>query len=141
VDLLDVGRGERLVDHPDHRHHPAHRRLEAQLHLVLASRLVELLAVVREELLVGAHHVAPRAHGPQDVLARRLKPAHELHHQVAALEDLVEVALARGEHAGDLGPAPDLRLDGTRPLLEELVEGRPDRSVAEEADPKRRHAA
>ena len=56
------------------------------------------------------------------------------------LEDLVEVALAARQHAGDLGPQPGGGLDRVRPPFEQLVERPADRPAAEEPDPKARHA-
>ena len=89
---VDVRSGQCLVDHADARHDAADRRLEAQLDLARARGLVDLLAVLRQHLLVGRYDVLAGLNGPQDVLARRLDAADELHDQVAALEDVVEVA-------------------------------------------------
>ena len=63
----------------------------------------QLLAVLGEQLLVGGHDVAPGAHRAQHVVARRLDPADHLDDQVAAGEDLLEVAAGARQHAGDLG--------------------------------------
>ena len=71
---------------------PGDRGLEAQLHAVLARRRPQLLAVLAEQLLVRGHDVLAGAHRAQDVVARRLEAADELDDEVAAGEDLVEVA-------------------------------------------------
>ena len=99
VDALHVRGGERLLEHPDHRHDAGHRALEAQLHAVLARDRPQLLPVLGEQLLVGRHDVLARAHRPQHVLARRLDAADQLDHEVGALEDRLEVALGAGQHA------------------------------------------
>ena len=108
VHALDVGGGQRLGDHADGGHHAADRGLEAQLHPAPARHLEQLLAVARDQLLVGGHEVLAGLHRAQRVVQRRLGAAHELHDQVAALEDVVEVAAAGGQHAGDLGPEAHL---------------------------------
>ena len=54
VDALDRRRRERLLEHADDRHDAGDRGLEAQLHAVLARGLEQLLAVLGEQLLVGA---------------------------------------------------------------------------------------
>jgi len=134
MDALDVGGGERLRHHADRRHHARHGALEAQLHAAAAGRVEDLLAVLGEQLLVGGHHVAAGVERPQHVLARGVDPAHELHDQVASLEDVVVVAAAACEHTRDLGAAADLGLDCVRPLVEQLGEGTADRAVAQKAD-------
>ena len=80
--------------HADDRHDAGDRRLEAQLHAVLARARPQLLAVLAEQLLVGGHDVLAGAHRAQHVVARGLDAADHLDDQVAAGEDLVEVALA-----------------------------------------------
>ena len=82
--------------HADGGHHAGHGALEAQLHPVRAGGLEDLLAELREQLLVGGHHVPPGRQRAQHVLARRLGAAHQLDHQVAALEQVVEVARGCG---------------------------------------------
>ena len=64
-DLLDLGRGKALLDHPDHGNDARHRRLEADLDPGLARCAEELVAVLGDQLLVGG----------DDVLARRAAPA------------------------------------------------------------------
>ena len=144
VDALDVGRGERLRHHPDRRHHAGHGALEAELDPVLARGVEDLLAELREQLLVGRDHVAPGAERAQDVLARGLRAAHQLDHEVAALEQVGEVALAASEHAGHLRPAAGLGLDGVGPRLQQLVERGAHGAVSQQRDPERalrRHEA
>ena len=104
VDALDARGGERLLQHPDHRHDAGDRALEAQLHAVLARARPQLLAVLGEQLLVGRDDVLAGAHRPQHVLARRLDAADQLDDQVRAVEDLVEVAARAREHPAELGP-------------------------------------
>ena len=65
---------------------------EAQLDGMRASRLVDLLAVLGQDLLVGGDHVLTGLYRPQDVLASRLDTADQLDDQVAAREDVVELA-------------------------------------------------
>jgi len=134
VDALDVRRGERLLQHADHRHHAGHGALEAQLHAALARRRPQLLAVLGQQQLVGRHHVAPGAHRPQHVVARGVDAAHQLHDQVGALEDVVEVAARARQHPGDLGAQPGDRLDVGGPLRQQPRERGADGAVAEEAD-------
>ena len=89
-----------------------------------------------EQLLVGGDDVAARLERAAHVLARRLDAADQLDDQLGALEDLVEVARAARQHAADLGPAAGEALDLVGALLEQLVEGRADGAVAEQADPE-----
>ena len=125
-----------LGHHPDRRHDPRHRTLEAQLDPALARGVEHLLTVLGEQLLVGRDHVPACSQGPQHVLARRLDAAHQLDHQVAALEDVLVVAAAAREHAGDLGSQAHLGLDRVRALLDQLGEGSADGAVTEQADAK-----
>ena len=76
-----------------------------------AGGVEDLLAVLGEQLLVRGHDVAAGVERAQHVVARGVDAAHQLDDQVAALEDVVEVAAAAGQDAGDLGPAADLGLD------------------------------
>ena len=78
----------------------------------------------------------PAAHRAQHVVERGLGAADQLDDQVAALEEVVEVAAAAGEHARDLRAPADLLLDRVGPLLEQLVEGRADGAVTEQPDPE-----
>ncbi len=43
---LDPGAGQRLLQHPDHRHDACDRTLKAQLHARLARRREQLVAVL-----------------------------------------------------------------------------------------------
>ena len=85
---------ERLLQHADDRHDARDRALEAQLHVVLARRAPQLLAVARQQQLVGGHDVLAGAHRPQHVVARGVDAADQLDDQVAVGEDLLEVAAA-----------------------------------------------
>ena len=99
-----------------------------------------------EQLLVGGDD---RLAGPQrveHVVAGRVGAADQLDDQVGALEDLAEVALAAGEHAGELRPPPGRRLDRVGALGEQLGEGGADRAAPEQPDadgfePSLRHRA
>ena len=84
VQAVDVGAGQRLLQHADDGHHAGHRGLEAQLHAVLARRGPQLLAVLGEQLLVGGDDVLAGRHRAQDVVARRVQAAHELDDEVAS---------------------------------------------------------
>ena len=118
VDPLDVGGRQRLLQHADDRHDAGHGRLEAQLHAVLARARPQLLAVLGEQQLVRRDDVAAGAHGPQHVVARRLDPAHDLHDQVGAPEDVLELAARARQHAAHLGPQAGDARDGVRALLD-----------------------
>src|SRR5829696_7862112 len=48
--------------------------------------------------------VTAGAQSAQDVVARRIGAADELHHDVGPIEDPVEVAVGAAEHAHDLRP-------------------------------------
>jgi hypothetical protein len=136
VHALDVGGRERLRHDANCRDHARHGALEAHLHATAAGGVEDLLTVLREQLLVGGHHVTTRVERAQHVVARRLDAAHQLDDQIAALDDVVEVAAAAREHTGDLGPPANLGLDRVRPLLEKPGEGRPDGAVAQHPDSK-----
>ena len=111
VDAVDRGARQRLLEHADHRHHARDGALEAQLHVVLAGGVPQLLAVLGEQLLVGGDDMAARPHRPQQVVARRVDPADQLDDQVRAIEDVVERAPAARHHARQLGPKPRDLLD------------------------------
>ena len=117
---------------------PGHRRLEAQLHAVLARGLEQLLAVLGEQLLVGGHDVPAGAHRGQQVLARRLDAAHQLDDQLGLGEDLLEVSARAREHAADHRRAAVEALDLGCALGEQRGERRADRAVAEQPDAERR---
>ncbi len=106
VQPLDVLAGQRLLEHPDHRHDARHRGLEPQLDPVLARDAPQLLAVLGQQLLVRGDDVLARPQRPQHVVTRHVGAAHHLDDQVAAGEDLVEVAAAARQHPGDLGAQP-----------------------------------
>ena len=129
-----------LLDDADHRDRAGDRGLEAELDAGLAGRLEELVAALRDELLVRGHDRLAGAQRPQHVVARRLDAADQLDDQVGAGEDRLEVALAAAEDAADLGPDARGGLDRVGALGEELVEGAADGAVAEQADPRHRPA-
>ena len=132
--LLDVGAGERLAHHPDHRHDARNRGLVAKLAAARSRRGEELVAVLAEELLVGGHERLAGLERRERVLARRLDPADQLDDRVRAGQDLVEAPLRASEDPTDLRPAPGRGRDRLGPLVEQRREGRPDRPVTEQAD-------
>ena len=69
--FVDLGRGEALLDHPDHRDDAGDRRLEAELDPGVAGGVEQLVAVLGDELLVGGDHVAAGAERTKHVVARR----------------------------------------------------------------------
>ena len=115
---------------------PVIRVIHETLAAARASGLVDLLAVLREQRLVGGDDVLARMQRAQDVLACGLDAADQLDDQVAALDDVVEVAAAVGEHAHHLGAHAGGGLDRPRPLVDQIVQRRPDRAVAEQPDAK-----
>ena len=145
VDALDVRGRKRLLQHADHRHDAGHRALEAQLDLVLARARPQLLPVLGEQLLVGRDDVLARAHRPQHVVARRLDAADQLHDQVRALEDRLEVAAGARQHAAELGAQARGRGDRAGALLQQPLERRADGPVTQQSDAeglrRRGHAA
>jgi hypothetical protein len=84
--------------------------------------------------------VLARLERAQDVLTRGLGAAHHFDDQVTAAEDVVEVALAAGKNAAYLRPEARGCFDRRPARVEKFVECPADRSVAEEPDPKGRHA-
>ena len=94
----------------------------------------QLLAVLAEQLLVGGHDVLAGAHRPQHVVARGLDPADQLDDEVAAGEDLVEVAARARQDAADLRAQAGDRGDVVGALAEQRLERAADRAVAEQAD-------
>ena len=136
-DLRDLGRAEALLDHPDHRNRPGHRRLEPKLDACLTGRVEELVAVLRHELLVRRDHVLAGLERPQHVVARRVGAPDQLDDDVGPGQDLVEVPLGSAQDPADLGAAPgDLR-HRVGPLGHEVRERAPDRAPAQEADSRR----
>ena len=79
----------------------------------------------------------PGAQRVEHVVAGGLGAADQLDDQVGALEDLAEVALAAGQHAGDLRPPPGRRLDRVGALGEQLGEGTADRAASQQPDADR----
>ena len=134
VDALDRRCRERFLEHAHDRHGARDGRLEAQPHVVLARRLEQLLAVLGEQLLVGADDVPPGAHRPQQVVARRFDAADHLDEQVGVGEDLLEVAARAGEHSGDHRPAAVEALDLAGALVQQRGKRRADRPVPQQPD-------
>ena len=136
VHAIDLRAGQRLLEDPDDRDDTRHRALEAQLNAVDPGGLPQLLAVLRQQLLVRGHHVTARLHRPQQVRARGIDAAHQLDDQVRALQDLIERSRAAGHHSGQLGPQTGQSLDPLCVLWQQHGERRPDGAVAEQPDPK-----
>ena len=116
-------------------HDARDRRLEAEVHAALARQRPQLLAVAREQLLVGGDDVAP---GLERAAARSRSaastPPISSTIELRALEDLVEVAARARQHADDLGRATGQPLDLARALAEQPLERRADGAVPEQAD-------
>ena len=138
VHLLDVRAGERLPHHADHRDDARDGGLVAQLRRAGARRGEQLVAVLREQLLVGGHQGLARLQRAQRVLPRGLDAADQLDDRVGGLEDLVERSARARQHPRDLGPAAGGRGDRVGALGEQRVERRPHRAVTEQADAERR---
>ena len=110
-----------------------HRRLEAKLDAALARGLEQLVAELRDELLVGGHHVACPAAAPA---ARSRAPARcrrSARRRSPRPRGSVEVALGATQHAGDLGSPSGGGRDRVGALGEQLVERVPDRARARAA--------
>src|SRR5437588_389165 len=105
VDALDVSAGEGLLQDPDDGDHAGHGGLEAKLDVGLVRGLPQLVAALREQLLVGRDHVASRSHRAQYVVARRLDAPDQLDDQLRAFEDVLDRSPAAGQHTGQLGTA------------------------------------
>ena len=103
VDAVDARAGQRLLKDADHGHDAGDRPLEAQLHAALAGQRPELLAVMREQLLVGGDDVFAVLHRPDHIFARRLDPTDQLDDQIGALQDLLKRPAATREEAGESG--------------------------------------
>ena len=126
VDLEDLVAGEAFAEAADDRNAATHGRAEVDVHAVLLRRVEDLLAVFREELLVGGHHGLAGVERRQDERARDARAANRLHddahvrvrdhglrvrgehvrvHAHAAVRRDVEVrdALQRDVHAQALG--------------------------------------
>ena len=137
VQTLDMRAGQRLLQDPHNGDDAADRGLEAQLHAVLARDRPQLLAVLGQQLLVGGDDVLAGGHRAHHVLACRLQPAHQLHHQVGVVEDVVEVAFAAAQDAGDLGTQAGDVGDVVGALRDEVGERAADGAAAEQADAER----
>ena len=125
------------MDHPDHRHHPGHGRLEAELNAGLAGRVEQLVTELRDQLLVRSDHVPARPQRPQYVLPRRFGAADQLDDDLRGLEDGVEIALGAAQHTRDLGPPPGGGLDRVGALRKQPVECISDGAAAKEPDADR----
>ena len=139
VNPLDPRPGERLPQHPDHRHDAGDSRLEAERQAALTRQCPELVAVTREQLFVRGDNVAPGLQRAADVVERLIDAADQLDDQIGALEDLLEVAARTRQHTTDLRLAPGQLRDALATLGEQLLEGAADGAVAEQADPQRAH--
>ncbi len=156
-DPLDAVGGEALADRLDDRHAAAHRRLEGDHHALRWAAREDLVAVLREQRLVGGDHVLAVGDRRQDELAGARLAADQLDddvdvrmrdqlrgigHQLDALEAhrarLGEVARARGHRDHDLaaGAARDLLAVAAQHLDGAAAHG----AQAQQADADRFHA-
>ena len=78
VDRLDVVAGEALAQDADDRNAAAHRRAEVDVDAVRLRRVEDLLAVLREKLLVGRHDALLRVERVEDELLRNARAADRL---------------------------------------------------------------
>ena len=118
-----MGGGQRLLEHPDHRHDAGHRGLEAQLHAVPRAPPSHSSSPCWESsCLLAVTTCLPAPHRPQHVVARRLDAADQLDDQVATLARMSSKSPARaGQHAADLRAQAGDRLDRVGALGEQLV--------------------
>ncbi len=147
--LVDAGRGERLLQHAHDGDRGAGRGLVAQLRAAAVGRGLQLGAVAREQLLVGRHHRDAALEQLAQVAERRLDAAHDLGDDLdrRVVADLLEavgqqpgrraLALAARvahERAHDAHrPAGDA-LDDVCALAQQPVDRRADGAVSEQAD-------
>ena len=96
VDPVDRRAGQRLLDDADDRDDARHRALEAQLDAIDPRGLPQLLAVLREQLLVRGHDVLAGLQRAEHVFARGVDPADQLDDQIGLGEDVVERAASIG---------------------------------------------
>ena len=150
--LVDAGRGERLLEHAHDGDGGAGRGLVAQLRAAAVGGHLQLGAVAREQLLVGRDDRDAALEQLAQVAERRLDAAHDLGHDLdrRVVADVLEAvgeqpgrrALARPrrvahERAHDAdGPAGDA-LDDVGALAQQAVDGRADGAVSEQADAER----
>jgi hypothetical protein len=134
VDALDVRRGKRLLQDPDHGHDARDGALEAQLDAVLARARPQLLAVLGEQLLVRGDDVAAGAHRAQHEVAGGLDAADQLDDQLGVGEDALEIAPRARQHARELRLEAGRGGHRVRALHQQLRKRRSDGAVAEQAD-------
>ena len=147
---LDLGRHQRLAQHLDDGHGADGAGLEAEVHAALLRRGEELGAVLRQQLLVGGHHVLAGLEGAELEVERRARPPDELHDHgdLRVLEDVLEarrddsrvelgVAEARVllEHPLEHDLLAGRQRDVLGVLLEQLAHAGPHGAVPEEPDP------
>ncbi len=146
-----VVRDHRLAQHLHDRDRGAHRGLEAQLHAVALGGREQLLAVPREQLLVGRDDRLAGREQVEQVAAGRLDAAHHLGHD-ADLGIVADGRRSRGEEAVGRGGVGALaagvaderaaHLDGAAGDAGDLlgagaqhpIDGRADGAVAQQAD-------
>ena len=90
--------------------------------------------MLREQLLVGRHHVTPRLERARDVVEGGIDAADQLDDDLAPGQDPVEVPALAAEHAADPGTAAGHLLDHVGALVEQPAEGTADGAAAENPD-------
>ncbi len=141
VDALDRRRAERFLEHAHDRHDACDGGLEAEPDTLFTRGLEQLLAVLREQLLVRADDVLAGADRAHQVVARGVDAAHHLDDQVGIREDLREVAARAREHPAEHRAAAVEALDLIGAFVEQRRECAADGAVPEQADAERHRAA
>ena len=120
--LVDAGRGERLLQHAHDGDGRAGRGLVAQLRAAAVGGLLQLGAVAREQLLVGRDDRDAALEQLAQVAERRLDAAHDLGHDLdrGVVADVLE---AVGEQAR--APRPRARRAASRTSARTTRTGRP----------------
>src|SRR5665648_1280017 len=148
-DRLDPGGHQRLAEDLDDGHGADGAGLEAEMHVGALRGREQLGAVLRQQLLVGGHHVLAGAQRAELEVERRADAADELHDDVdlGVLEDVFEarreqrrVEAWRGESRVLLEHALEIHLLAGREgdvlgvVGQQLADPGADGAVAEESD-------
>ena len=91
VYAVDPGPSQRLLQHTNDGHDAGHSALETKLYAGVTRDLEQLIAVLREQLLVGGDDMPAGTHRLQHVAPGRLDPADQLDDQIRAIQDRLEV--------------------------------------------------
>ena len=150
--LVDAGRGQRLLQHAHDGDRGAGRGLVAQLRTAAVGSGLQLGAVAREQLLVGGDDGDTALEQLAQVAERRFDAAHDLGHDLdrRVVADVLEavgqqpgrcaLALAARvahERAHDPDRPAGNALDDVCALAQQPVDRRADGAVAEQADAER----